>query len=344
VGQITTFSELIERHGSGAGCEICKPTVASIFASITSEYVLDGEAASIQDSNDHFLANLQKDGTYSVVPRVPGGEITARKLIVIGEVAEEFGLYVKLTGGQRVDLLGARIEQLPRIWARLIDAGFESGHAYGKAVRTVKSCVGSTWCRFGVQDSTALAIDLEMRYRGLRSPHKIKMAVSGCARECAEAQSKDIGVIATERGWNLYVCGNGGTRPRHADLLAEDLDIETLRRTIDRFVMYYVRTADRLQRTSSWLDAMDGGLEHLRRVVVDDALGIGDELEAAMATHVERYACEWKTTLESPVRMRRFRTFINDETPDPQIQFVSERDQIRPATPDERVQPSGLRV
>ncbi len=154
------------------------------------------------------------------MPRVPGGEITPDKLIVLGEVAKKFGLYTKITGAQRIDLFGARVEQLPLIWKELIDAGFESGHAYGKALRTVKSCVGSTWCRYGVQDSVAMAIHIEKRYRGLRAPHKLKMAVSGCTRECAEAQGKDVGVIATEKGWNLYVCGNGGIKPRHADLLA----------------------------------------------------------------------------------------------------------------------------
>ncbi|HEV2369359.1 MAG TPA: nitrite reductase large subunit NirB, partial [Acidimicrobiales bacterium] len=335
---ITTFSELLERHGAGSGCEICKPAVAPILASVTGAHILDGEGASLQDTNDHFLANLQRDGTYSVVPRVPGGEITPAKLIVLGEVAEAFNLYVKITGGQRIDLLGAHVHDLPAIWARLVDAGFESGHAYGKAVRTVKSCVGTTWCRFGVQDSTGLAVDLELRYRGLRSPHKIKMAVSGCARECAEAQGKDIGVIATERGWNLYVCGNGGARPRHADLLASDLDKETLVSLIDRFLIYYIRTADRLQRTAAWLEAMEGGIEHLRRVVVDDSLGLAAELEDAMAAHVSRYRCEWAETLEDPVRLRRFRTFVNSEDPDPDVVVVEERGQPRPAFEWERVE------
>jgi nitrite reductase (NADH) large subunit len=335
---IASFSELIERHGTGSGCEICKPAVASILASLAGGHILDGEGASIQDSNDHFLANLQRDGTYSVVPRVPGGEITARKLILLGEVARDYSLYVKITGGQRVDLLGARVEDLPAIWARLVDGGFESGHAYGKAVRTVKSCVGTTWCRFGVQDSTGLAIELELRYRGLRSPHKIKMAVSGCARECAEAQGKDIGVIATERGWNLYVCGNGGARPRHADLLAADLDKESVIRYVDRFLIYYIRTADRLQRTASWLEAMEGGIDYLRRVVVDDSLGLAADLEAAMAAHVTRYRCEWAETLEDPVRLRRFRTFVNTDLADPDIMVVQEREQPRPAFEWERVE------
>jgi nitrite reductase (NADH) large subunit len=266
-----------------------------------------------------------------VVPRIPGGEVTPEKLIVIGEVARDFGLYTKITGGQRIDLLGARVEQLPAIWRRLVDAGFESGHAYGKALRTVKSCVGSTWCRYGVQDSVALAIELELRYRGIRSPHKIKAGVSGCARECAEARSKDIGVIATEGGWNLYVGGNGGFRPRHADLLLADVDRETMVRSIDRFIIFYIRTADRLQRTAGWLESLGGGLDYLRSVIVDDSLGICGELDAAMARHVERYEDEWAAVLDDPVRLRRFVSFVNAPgTPDPSIAFVSERGQPRP--------------
>jgi nitrite reductase (NADH) large subunit len=273
-----------------------------------------------------------------VVPRIPGGEITPDGLIVIGEVARDFDLYTKITGGQRIDLFGARVEQLPAIWRRLVDAGFESGHAYGKSLRTVKSCVGSSWCRYGVQDSTSMAILLEERYRGLRSPHKIKMAVSGCARECAEAQSKDVGVIATERGWNLWVGGNGGMRPRHAELLAEDLDDAALVTTIDRFLEYYIRSADRLQRTASWIESLSGGVDHVRRVIVDDALGLGDELDAAMARHIDAYECEWAATLDRPDRLARFVTFVNaPDEPDPTVVFVRERSQIRPARPDELV-------
>jgi len=309
---LRSFAELVERHGVGRGCEICKPAVASMFASLSSGYILDGEQGSLQDTNDHFLANLQRDGTYSVVPRIPGGEITPEKLIVIGEVARDFGLYTKITGGQRIDLLGARVDDLPDIWARLVAVGFESGHAYGKAVRTVKSCVGSVWCRYGVQDSVQLAVDLELRYRGLRAPHKIKLAVSGCARECAEAQSKDVGVIATERGWNLYVGGNGGMRPAHAQLLAEDLDTDALVRCIDRYLMWYVRTADRLERTATWQRKLPGGIDQVRRVVVDDALGIGADLDADMARHVATYECEWSATLADPVRLSRFRSLVNE--------------------------------
>jgi nitrite reductase (NADH) large subunit len=334
-GRIHDFDTLVAKHGRGRGCDICKPAVASILASCWNEFVLDADKAPLQDTNDRFLANMQKDGTYSVVPRVPGGEITPDKLIAIGKVARKYSLYTKITGGQRIDLLGARVHELPLIWKELIAAGFESGHAYGKALRTVKSCVGSTWCRYGVQDSVRLAIDLENRYKGLRAPHKIKLAVSGCTRECAEARSKDVGVIATEKGWNLYVAGNGGMKPRHGDLLACDLDEATLVRTIDRFLMFYVRTADRLQRTSTWLEHLEGGLDYLRRVVCEDSLGLGAELEADMAAVVATYECEWKKAVEDPATLRRFRHFVNVDSPDTGVVFVEERGQIRPATAEE---------
>ena len=330
IDRLKSFDAVLLRHGKGRGCDICKPAVASILASAWNEHVLKPKHQSVQDTNDYYLANLQKDGTYSVVPRIPGGEITPEKLIVIGRVAQRFGLYTKITGGQRIDLFGARVEQLPLIWKDLVDAGFESGHAYGKALRTVKSCVGSTWCRYGVQDSVHMAIRIEERYRGLRSPHKIKMAVSGCTRECAEAQGKDVGVIATEKGWNLYVGGNGGMKPRHADLLATDLDDATLVRYIDRFLMLYIRTADRLQRTSTWMDNIEGGLDYVRKAVCEDSLGIAAELEAEMQALVDTYECEWKKAITTPETLRRFRHFVNSQEPDPNIQFVDERGQIRP--------------
>ncbi|GAA4746180.1 nitrite reductase large subunit NirB [Nocardioides endophyticus] len=327
-----SFDQIVEAHGTGRGCDICKPVVASILASQLNGHVLEGGNRTLQDTNDAYLANIQRNGTYSVVPRIPGGEITPAKLIVIGEVARDFDLYTKITGGQRIDLFGARMEQLPEIWRRLVDAGFESGHAYGKSLRTVKSCVGSTWCRYGVQDSVQLAIDLELRYRGLRSPHKLKGGVSGCARECAEARGKDFGVIATEKGWNLYVGGNGGATPAHAQLLAGDLDRETLIRYLDRYLMYYIRTADRLQRTAPWIEALEGGLDRVREVVVDDALGLGSELEAAMARHVDTYFDEWQATLDDPDKLARFVSFVNaPDVPDPHITFRAERDQVAPA-------------
>jgi nitrite reductase (NADH) large subunit len=336
VGKLMSFDAVIAQHGRGRGCDICKPALASIFASCWNEMILKPRHAPLQDTNDHFLANLQKNGTYSIIPRVPGGEIAPEKLIVLGEVARKYGLYTKITGAQRIDLLGARVEQLPLIWKDLVDAGFESGHAYGKALRTVKSCVGNTWCRYGVQDSVAMAIGIENRYRGIRSPHKMKMAVSGCTRECAEAQGKDVGVIATEKGWNLYVCGNGGVKPRHADLLATDLDDRTLIRFIDRFLMFYIRTGDRLQRTATWLENLEGGIDYARKVVCEDSLGIGAELEADMQKLVDTYECEWKKAIDDPEIMKRFRHFVNSDRPDANVVFVTERGQIRPARPEER--------
>jgi nitrite reductase (NADH) large subunit len=336
VGRIKTFDALIAQHGKGLGCDVCKPLAASIFATCWNDFVLKKEHAGLQDSNDYFLGNIQKDGTYSVVPRMPGGEVTPEGLIAVGMVAKKYGLYTKITGGQRVDLFGARVDQLPDIWEELIAAGFETGHAYGKSLRTVKSCVGSTWCRYGVDDSVGLAIELENRYKGLRTPHKIKFGVSGCTRECAEAQGKDVGIIATEKGWNLYVCGNGGMKPRHAELLASDLDKATLVRYIDRFLMFYSRTADRLQRTSTWRDNLEGGLDYLKQVVINDKLGVAAELEADMQRVVDTYACEWKEAVNNPETRKRFRHFVNSEAKDNNVVFMEERGQIRPATIEER--------
>lgn len=335
VKEFRTFGDLLASHGRGHGCEICKPAVASILASLWNEPIL--EHATLQDTNDRFLANIQKGGLYSVVPRIPGGEITPDKLLTLGRVGKKYGLYTKITGGQRVDLFGAQVQDLPAIWEELIAAGFESGHAYGKSLRTVKSCVGSTWCRYGVQDSVGFAIRIENRYKGLRSPHKLKAAVSGCIRECAEAQSKDFGLIATEKGYNLYVCGNGGSKPRHADLLAADLDEATATRYIDRFLMFYVATADRLTRTSVWLENLPGGIEYLRAVVLDDKLGLCDEFERRMQFVVDTYRCEWREVVENPERRRWFKQFVNTDETEPTIEFVTERAQRHPddwRTPD----------
>ena len=336
VGEIKSFDALIHKHGKGLGCDVCKPVAASIFASCWNEFVLKKDLAGLQDSNDYYLGNIQKDGTYSVVPRMPGGEVTADGLISVGMIAKKYGLYTKITGGQRVDLFGARVEQLPPIWEELIAAGFESGHAYGKSLRTVKSCVGSTWCRYGVDDSVGLAVEIENRYKGLRAPHKIKFGVSGCTRECAEAQGKDVGIIATDKGWNLYVAGNGGMKPRHAELIASDLTKPQLLQLIDRFLMFYVRTADRLQRTSTWRENLEGGLDYLKDVLINDSLGLAAELEAQMQAVVDSYQCEWKTAVTTPEVRQRFRSFVNSDRPDEQIVFVQERGQIRPARAEER--------
>jgi nitrite reductase (NADH) large subunit len=330
IHELKTYDDVLDKLGKGHGCEICKPAVSSILASLWNEMILKKGNATAQDSNDRFLANIQKGGTYSVVPRIPGGEITPDKLIVIGQIAKKYNLYTKITGGQRIDMFGAHLNDLPEIWSQLIEAGFESGHAYGKALRTVKSCVGSTWCRFGLHDSVSYAIRIEERYRGIRAPHKIKSAVSGCIRECAEAQSKDFGIIATEKGWNLYVCGNGGSKPQHALLLATDLDDETCIKFIDRFLMFYIKTADPLTRTATWLNKMDGGINYLRNVVINDSLGMADQWEKEMQLLVDSYQCEWKEAVENPEIRKRFSHFINaPEEKDPTVTFENMREQKR---------------
>jgi len=337
VEEIKTFDALLAKYGTGYGCEVCKPTVASLLASCWNDFVLAPQHTPLQDSNDLFLGNIQKDGTYSVIPRSPGGEITPQGLKVIGEVAERYSLYTKITGSQRIGLFGAQKDDLPAIWSQLIAAGFETGQAYAKALRMAKTCVGSTWCRYGVGDSLGFGIALENRYKGIRTPHKMKFGVSGCTRECAEAQGKDVGIIATEKGWNLYVCGNGGMKPRHADLLAADLDSDTLIAYLDRFMMFYIRTGDRLQRTSLWLESLEGGIDYLRSVIVDDKLGINARLEAELSEIRARVRCEWKEAVEDPTVQTRFAHFINAPQRDPNVQMVAERSQHRPARPEERI-------
>ena len=328
INKVANYDEALNLFGNGHGCEVCKPVFASIFATITMETA--NRQPGIQDTNDRFLANIQRNGTYSVVPRVPGGEITPQQLIVLGEVAKKYDLYTKITGGQRIDLFGAQVHELPLIWKDLIDAGFESGHAYGKSLRTVKSCVGSTWCRYGMHESVTFAIDIEKRYRGLRSPHKFKGGVSGCIRECAEARGKDFGLIAVEGGWNLYVCGNGGATPKHAVLFAEQLDDDTAVKYLDRFLMYYIRTAGPLVRTAPWLDKLEGGIDYLRQVIIEDSLGIAEDLENEMKGLIGKYECEWKQAIESPEILKRFKHFVNSDDTDENIEFVPMRGQKMP--------------
>ncbi|WP_259557123.1 nitrite reductase large subunit NirB [Brachybacterium sillae] len=333
-----TFTEVVSAFGHGRGCAVCRPTVASILASLGAitgrrHNPVGRQLGALQDTNDFVMANIQKDGTYSVIPAMPAGEVTAEGLMVIAQVAKDYGLYVKLNGAQRIGLFGARLEQLPEIWERLVDAGFQSGHAYGKSLRMVKACLGTNWCRFGVQDSTTMAVALEKRYRGLRSPHKIKISVSGCARECAEAQAKDVGVIATSKGWNLYVGGNGGAQPAHGKLLMENLDDTNLVKCIDRFLMLYVREADKLQRTARWVEEFPGGIDELRRIIVDDSRGIGEQLEADMQRHADSYVDEWAEAVRDPERRAKFVSFVNaPDQHDPDLAYVPERGQVRPAT------------
>lgn len=333
IGEIKSFEELLEKHGKGYGCEVCKPLAGSILASNWGDHILKPSLVKLHDTNDNFLGNMQKDGTYSVIPRMAGGEVTPQALSVLANVAAEYNLYTKITGAQRIGLFGAQKDDLPAIWKKLIAAGYETGQAYGKSLRMVKTCVGSTWCRYGVQDSVGLGVMLENRYKGIRAPHKMKFGVSGCTRECAEAQGKDLGIIATDAGWNMYVAGNGGMKPRHATLLASDLDQETLIKYIDRYMMFYVRTAAPLQRTSVWFDNLEGGIDYLREVIIEDKLGINDQLEADVAKLIEEFSCEWTDTINDETQLKRFSHFINSDERDDNVMFVTDgREQHRPAT------------
>ncbi|KAJ6590581.1 nitrite reductase [Mycena vulgaris] len=345
VKKLRDFTEIMNISGvnkNSLGCEICKPVIGSILSSLYNEHIMSPAHHQNQDTNDRFLGNIQRNGTFSVIPRIAAGEITPDGLIVIGQVAKKYGLYTKITGGQRIDMFGARKDDLPDIWEELNNAGFESGHAYGKSLRTVKSCVGTTWCRYGIGDAVGLAVQLENRYRGVRSPHKFKGGVSGCVRECAEAQSKDFGVIATDKGWNIFVGGNGGATPRHAELFAKDVPPTQVVRIIDRYLAYYIMTADRLQRTARWIENMEGGIDKLRRVILQDELGICDQLDAFMDNLIDTYQDEWAQVVKDPTKRKQFKEFVNTEERGPQSEMITERGQQRPADWAKAYPPSKL--
>ncbi|KAI9841521.1 MAG: hypothetical protein M1837_000622 [Sclerophora amabilis] len=335
VKKLKTFEEIMKECGKDSrslGCEACKPALGSILASLYNQHVMDKPLHGLQDTNDKFLANIQRNGTFSVIPRVAAGEITPDKLIVIGQVAKKYNLYTKITGGQRIDMFGARKQDLVDIWTALVQGGMESGHAYAKSLRTVKSCVGTTWCRFGIGDSVGMAVRLEERYKSIRSPHKMKGGVSGCVRECAEAQNKDFGLIATEKGFNLFVGGNGGAKPRHSELLAKDVPPDDVIPILDRYLMFYMRTADKLQRTARWMENLPGGISYLREVILNDSLGICASLEAQMQELVGTFFCEWTEVINSPERRKEFQQFDNAPSESTEnVEQVEERGQRRPA-------------
>ncbi|ORY61225.1 uncharacterized protein BCR38DRAFT_347934 [Pseudomassariella vexata] len=333
VKRLKTFPEVMREAGNdkaSEGCEACKPTVGSIFASLWNKHVMDRTTHGLQETNDRFMGNIQRNGTYSVVPRVSAGEITPDKLIVIGEVAKKFNLYTKITGGQRIDMFGAKKQDLLEIWKALVEGGMESGHAYAKSLRTVKSCVGTTWCRYGVGDSVGMAVRLEERYKSIRSPHKIKGGVSGCVRECAEAQNKDFGLIATEKGFNIFVAGNGGASPKHSELLAKDLPPSEVIPIIDRYLMFYIRTADKLQRTARWLENLPDGIKYLKEVVLEDKLGICASLEAQMQELVDSFFDEWAEAIKDPAIAAKFKQFANTAESMDNMDLEEDRDQTRP--------------
>lgn len=333
VKRLKTLTEVMKEAGNdpdSLGCEACKPSIGSIFSSLYNQHVMDKPIHGLQETNDRFLANIQRNGTFSVIPRVSGGEITPEKLIVIGNVAKKYNLYTKITGGQRIDLFGAKKQDLIAIWGELVAGGLESGHGYAKSLRTVKSCVGTTWCRYGIGDSVGMAVRLEERYKSIRSPHKLKGAVSGCVRECAEAQNKDFGLIASDKGFNIFVGGNGGASPKHSELLAKDVPPDDVVQIIDRYLMFYIRTADKLQRTARWLEKLPGGIRYLREVILEDKLGICKSLEEQMEELVGTFFDEWAEAVKDPERAKQFKQFNNTEETVDNMEKELDRGQERP--------------
>ncbi|THH10731.1 hypothetical protein EW146_g8277 [Bondarzewia mesenterica] len=348
VKRLQTWADVVREVGKNSentvGCEVCKPAIGSILSSLFNRHVMEPDLHQLQDTNDRYLANIQRNGTFSVIPRIAGGELTPDALIAIGTVAKKYKLYTKITGAQRIDMFGAKKADLPDIWEELVKAGFESGHAYGKALRTVKSCVGTTWCRYGVGDSVGLAIQLENRYKGIRAPHKIKGGVSGCVRECAEAQSKDFGLIATDKGWNIFIAGNGGANPRHATLFAKDVPPSKVVHILDRYLMFYIRTADKLTRTARWVESFEGGIDKLKKIILEDELGICGDLEREMDELVGTFECEWAKVVNDPARRKAFQQFVNSTETVQTVEEIVERGQLRPANWPKAFPPEKMEV
>ncbi|MCW2802094.1 MAG: nitrite reductase large subunit [Propionibacteriaceae bacterium] len=270
---------------------------------LADDYVDERDARFV---NDRVHANIQRDGTFSVVPQMKGGVTSPAQLRRIADVADKYKVpMVKLTGGQRIDLLGIRKEDLPQVWA---DLDMPSGYAYGKSFRTVKTCVGREFCRFGTGDSTKLGVEIESRFQGIESPAKMKLAVSGCPRNCAESLVKDVGVVAIEGDrWEIYVGGAAGAHIRKGDLLATVDDPETVKTLTGRFMQYYRENANWLERTYAFVPRV--GIEHIRAVIVDDSEGIAEQLDAAMQASVDNYVDPWKERSD-PFTAGQFRTSL----------------------------------
>lgn len=290
------------------GCSKCRPAVNYYISMVWPEEHVDDRASRIP--NERYLANLQKDGTFSVVPRMYGGVTSPAELKRIAEVAEKYGVpMVKITGGQRIDLLGVKKEDLPRIWEEL---GMPSGSAYAKAVRTVKSCVGTDFCRFGTQNSIQMAIDIELKFQNLDTPAKVKMAVSGCPRNCAETCTKDFGVVGVEGGWEIWVGGNGGVNPRLTDLLCKVKTAEEVLEMCSAFLQYYRENANWNERTSEFIKRV--GIETVRKAVLDPETrrGLVERMERALAARI-------RDPWEHAVQNQAIRATFADVVPAPVV-------------------------
>jgi len=289
---IRSASELAEACGAGRDCGACKPGLAYLVSLVNdNRHDEEGHARFI---NDRVHANIQRDGTFSVVPRIRGGVTSPEELRRIADVAERHGVpMVKITGGQRIDLLGVRKEQLPAIWAEL---EMPSGFAYSKAVRTVKTCVGTDFCRFGIGDAIGLGIELERRLEGLHTPHKVKLAVSGCPRNCAEATVKDIGVVAVEGGWEVVVGGAAGSRVRQADTLARVETKEEAIRVASTFLQLYRERAEYLERSYAFVERL--GIDEVRRCVLDESTGEPERLRERLAVAKAAVHDPWQEVID----------------------------------------------
>jgi nitrite reductase (NADH) large subunit len=297
---IKSVSDVFAQLGGGTEDAASKVGLASLLKTLwPGEYEDERDARFI---NDRVHANIQKDGTFSVVPRIYGGVTTADELMRIAQVAVKYRVpMVKLTGGQRIDLLGIKKGDLPGVWK---DLGMPSGHAYTKAFRTCKSCVGTDFCRYGVGDSIALSQKIERRFQGVESPHKMKLATAGCPRNCSEAYVKDLGAVAIEGGrWEIYVGGAAGGSVRKGDLLCTVDTHDEVLLYMGRFIQYYREHGKYLERSYSFLERV--GIDTLRKILVEDSLGICAHLDAEIQKAVDAYRDPWQES-ERPAYHAQF--------------------------------------